>query len=215
MIFKLLLFLLAGAIINVAVAWGCAYQEHPEATDGYYTNAKWGFIHWVQRGRERRMYARYAFADVAWEERPDLSPSWASTSRELDEPAHERAMWVEDAAGWPLLSVVGRCRLWPQSLFVESTRHAILLEPTMPLSPKMVMFPYRPIFPGLAINTIFYAAIVWALFAVPGAVRRRVRHKRGQCASCGYSLRGRDITSEKCPECGATTIKHKAETQKA
>ena len=44
-------------------------------------------------------------------------------------------------------------------------------------------------------------AIVWMLFAVPGAVRRRVRIKRGQCASCGYSLRG--ITSEKCPECGA------------
>jgi hypothetical protein len=60
--------------------------------------------------------------------------------------------------------------------------------------------PYRIIFPGFAINTIFYAAIVWGLFAVPGAVRRRVRRKRGQCAACGYLLR--DITSEKCPECG-------------
>ena len=199
---KLLLLLLAGAIINVGVAWGCAFQEHPERTDGFYTNAGWCFIHWVQNGRVRRCYARYPFADVAWEERPDLSPPWASTSRELDEPAHERAMWVEDAAGWPLLSVVGRCRLRPQSLWVESTRHALLLEPTMPVSPKMVMLPYWPIWPGFAINTIFYAAVLWVLFAVPGRVRRWRRIKRGQCASCGYSLRGTPH-NEKCPECGA------------
>jgi predicted RNA-binding Zn-ribbon protein involved in translation (DUF1610 family) len=75
------------------------------------------------------------------------------------------------------------------------------------------IFPHPLVWPGFAINTIFYAAIVWMLFAVPGAVRRRLRHKRGQCASCGYSLR--ESTSHVCPECGATTIKQKAETQKA
>jgi predicted RNA-binding Zn-ribbon protein involved in translation (DUF1610 family) len=58
----------------------------------------------------------------------------------------------------------------------------------------------HPLWPGFAINTIFYAAILWVLFAAPGAVRRRLRRKRGQCAACGYSLR--DITSGKCPECG-------------
>ena len=63
--------------------------------------------------------------------------------------------------------------------------------------------PLQVVWPGFAINTIFYAAIVWMLFAVPGAVRRRVRIKRGQCASCGYSLRGTPH-SEKCPECGAS-----------
>ena len=68
----------------------------------------------------------------------------------------------------------------------------------------MKVLPLKPIWPGFAINTIFYAAIVWFLSFAPGAIRRRiggVRRKRGQCASCGYSLR--DITSEKCPECGA------------
>ena len=59
------------------------------------------------------------------------------------------------------------------------------------------------IWPGLAINTIFYAAILWMIFAAPGAVRRWRRIKRGQCASCGYSLRGTSHV-EKCPECGAT-----------
>jgi hypothetical protein len=60
----------------------------------------------------------------------------------------------------------------------------------------------RPIWPGFAINTIFYAAIVWVLFFAPGMVRRRLRRKRGQCAACGYSLRG--IAGGKCPECGAS-----------
>jgi hypothetical protein len=62
------------------------------------------------------------------------------------------------------------------------------------------VLPFIPLWPGFAINTIFYAAIVWMLFMGPGAVRRRVRRKRGQCAACGYSLRGN--VSDKCPECG-------------
>jgi hypothetical protein len=69
--------------------------------------------------------------------------------------------------------------------------------------------PVRATFPGFAINTIFYAAVLWAglwvVFAVPVKVRRWRRIKRGQCASCGYSLRGHDASGgEKCPECGAT-----------
>ena len=59
-----------------------------------------------------------------------------------------------------------------------------------------------PIFPiplGFAINTIFYAAILWLLFAVPGFVRRRIRIKRGLCQACGYPIG----TSDVCTECGA------------
>jgi hypothetical protein len=51
-------------------------------------------------------------------------------------------------------------------------------------------------------------ALVWR----DDRVARRI--KRGQCAACGYSLRGTPDTVT-CPECGATTIKQKAETQKA
>src|SRR5688572_23271212 len=69
--------------------------------------------------------------------------------------------------------------------------------------PTFGMLAYSPLWPGFAINTIFYAAMLYALFAVPGAGRRRLRNKRGQCASCGYSLRGRGAVSDRCPECGA------------
>jgi hypothetical protein len=69
------------------------------------------------------------------------------------------------------------------------------------LSSEVQALPYGPIWPGFAINTVFYAAILWGLFAVPFALRRRLRVKRGLCPKCAYDLRGSDSTA--CPECGA------------
>ena len=53
--------------------------------------------------------------------------------------------------------------------------------------------------PGFAINTVFYAAILWLPFA-PFQLRRYLRRKRGLCIKCGYDLRG-DFAAG-CPECG-------------
>ena len=62
----------------------------------------------------------------------------------------------------------------------------------------------RPIWPGFAINTIFYAALLWLLVWGPFAMRRFIRRKRGLCVTCGYDLRHAD--HDACPECvaGAT-----------
>ena len=65
------------------------------------------------------------------------------------------------------------------------------------------MIPLRPIWPGFAINTIFYAAIVWLLSLLPFKVRRLVRRNRGHCLKCGYDLRG--TSGGVCPECGVET----------
>jgi hypothetical protein len=40
--------------------------------------------------------------------------------------------------------------------------------------PDLRVMPLQRIWPGFAINTIFYAAILWLLFAVPGFVCRRL-----------------------------------------
>ena len=69
--------------------------------------------------------------------------------------------------------------------------------------------PLRLLWPGFAINTIFYAAILWLLTLGPFNVRRFIRRKRGRCIKCGYDLRGHSRTNsggEVCPECGATTL---------
>jgi hypothetical protein len=66
-------------------------------------------------------------------------------------------------------------------------------------------FPFRPLWPGFAINTLFYAAILWLLFAAPFVLRRWRRVRRGLCPACGYPVG----TSPVCTECGAELKTHK------
>ena len=62
--------------------------------------------------------------------------------------------------------------------------------------------PFEPIWPGLAINTVFYAAILWGLLATCLALRRLWRIGSGLCPKCAYDLRGSKDASA-CPECGS------------
>ena len=62
------------------------------------------------------------------------------------------------------------------------------------------VLPLRPIWPGFASNTIFYAAVLWLPIRGPFVLRRHLRRRRGRCLKCGYDLRG-DLPGG-CPECG-------------
>ena len=64
---------------------------------------------------------------------------------------------------------------------------------------RLRALPLRPIWPGFAINTAFYATLLWLLIPGPFALRRLIRHKRGQCPACGYPAG----ESAVCSECGA------------
>jgi hypothetical protein len=70
------------------------------------------------------------------------------------------------------------------------------------LDRSSVYLPLRPLWPGFAINTIFYAAILWVLFFAPGAVRRTIRRRRGLCPACAYPIG----TSSVCTECGTRLL---------
>ena len=60
--------------------------------------------------------------------------------------------------------------------------------------------PLRPLWPGFAINTVFYATILWLLTLAPFTARRMIRRKRGHCIKCGYDLSHAE--HKVCPECG-------------
>ena len=62
------------------------------------------------------------------------------------------------------------------------------------------VLPLIPIWPGFAINTLFYATILWLVIPGPFALRRLIRRKRGLCVACGYDLSHAD--HDACPECG-------------
>jgi hypothetical protein len=58
--------------------------------------------------------------------------------------------------------------------------------------------PVDPSYPHAAINTLFYAAILWLLFVALRGLRRQRRIKRGLCPACAYLIG----TSPVCTECG-------------
>lgn len=64
--------------------------------------------------------------------------------------------------------------------------------------------PYLPIWRGIILNTILYAAVWYLVISGIGLVnqrlRRLIRMKPWLCTKCRYDLRG--ISSSKCPECG-------------
>ncbi len=136
--------LLLGAVVNVAVAWGCAV---------------WGW-------------------------------------RRLDTPV--------DPAGYRLAVpgagfVVGELKVgWPIRTFQCGWYHSFedgtvmfngWLARDQPdfYEPRLVL-PYEPIWLAFAINTIFYAAILWLLIAGALALRRFWRVQQGFCPKCAYPM---------------------------
>ena len=58
--------------------------------------------------------------------------------------------------------------------------------------------PLKPMWPGLAVNTVFFAIVIWLLIRVPTALQRFIRVRRGLCPACAYP-RGK---ADRCSECG-------------
>jgi hypothetical protein len=208
---KLVLFLLLGAIVNVAVAWGCVLGFEPY------------FNHHVPVGNERVLSAREcevvlrrAFPDTPinaeetygnTQSRFGWTSAWASSPR-----GDAEIFWLdvdETIAGWPMYAFRGQWEEWlgwgpvdQESRYVGAIAVPEWAKPEKGNRRLIEFVPIRPIWPGFAINTIFYAAVLWVVFAIPGGVKRLRRRRRGQCIHCGYDLRGQPPESDKCPECG-------------
>jgi hypothetical protein len=100
-------------------------------------------------------------------------------------------------AGWPALTFSGSLVNNNYSMGVVKAPQWGGPSPGVRSTERLI--PVRPIWPGFAINTLFYAGILWLLFAAPFALRRRRRIKRGLCPKCAYPIG----TSNVCTECGA------------
>jgi hypothetical protein len=60
------------------------------------------------------------------------------------------------------------------------------------------VIPYLPVWPGLIVDTLFYAIVPWGLLLGPWELRRITRIRRGRCPKCGYPAGRSDV----CTECG-------------
>ena len=106
---------------------------------------------------------------------------------------------VSALADQPKVSLAGGVELWrrrPVNLglpFLLLTYHDPLDRFALPL---------LPLWPGFAINTVFYALMLLLAWRTLGTIRRAARRRRGRCAACGYERGGLDANAA-CPECGA------------
>lgn len=105
-------------------------------------------------------------------------------------------MWVM-RAGWPM-----RAATTLQIVSPQEAATGVVGGFTANVRGDSIVVPYIPLALGAMANTLFYAAIVFAVIASLGLVRKRRRRARGQCLACGYAL---DDGMSECPECGLST----------
>jgi hypothetical protein len=211
----ILLFLLLGAIVNVAVAWACALWSGlgkgiarvsltvPAAWPAYLQQCGWPapYATWrvadvgpgvtiiVTHGGDR---------DVTWD-RSDLDAGKSNVT------LYECCFGVPmRALEWRLYGAQGAdaARLCRDAALAPGSRTGYACPSFIPTAEpsRHRCLPTAPIWPGFAINTLLYGVILWLLFAATGMVRRRRRIERGLCPRCTYDLRG--ALADGCPECG-------------
>ena len=130
--------------------------------------------------------------------------AWGNTPAVAKYPDRFSIDGCEHATGWPLLAA------WYE-IYVEDASWIYRVRGGMRLTGPASFtdictirgLPCMPIWPGFALNTIFYAALAWGAWQVPLAIRRRRRRARGQCVRCGHALAGLPAGSP-CPECGTS-----------
>ena len=250
-LFTLALFLLLGAVVNVAVAWGCVVwatekalpslvqlmspgtrrsqlrqgpfladrflrRQPPQYPTGYVD----GIIAWQSTGL-------WLAATLSYEERWDYEKmnweywgglQWVDGKQPRHLPYRIHYLLLLDA-GWPVRGMTAaNYKLFEQRgsppTWVEIQDKTIgarkIRESATALDPDNLFFskeeipillPLCSAWPGFAVNTIFYATILWPLISGPFALRRIIRRKHGLCVTCGYDLSHADHAA--CPECGA------------
>ncbi len=197
-------FLLAGAVVNVAVAWGCAYRHGLVMTvlndrvtvadpDRFWRDRRppeWerGLLITVNRHRglgRTRTVATGLVSSRARGNVPDWSTGEGYNGTEGVD-AHQ-AHIIETRFGWPMRSLrwtyLGGDSYSYRSPTVNISNHELPLLTT---------------WPGFAVNTLFYATFLWLPICGPFVLRRHLRIRRGLCPKCKYPMG----ESAVCTECG-------------
>ena len=139
-------------------------------------------------------------------------PQWgrkASATTQASDFSNVRTVPVPDgcdhATGWPLPAFWYEAEISPLTGAIKLCGGIPLAPfPTTLPSPLVLhtvyALPYRPIYPGLILNSIFWGALAFGIVSLCGYTRRSLRLRRNLCPTCAYNLR--NIPTPGCPECG-------------
>ncbi len=191
---------LAGAVVNVVVAWGCGFYYAANSIsladlpllELYGSDAQPLVRRHLNLGAPRDYdYTAQTSVGFGWRHR--LLTAWnVDEAKFFSNPGEERVV-VVICAGWPCLSHQGESQVEPQPV---TYRFAWLVQESS--VGEWTFIPLRPIWPGFIANTVLYGVLLWLAILGPFVLRRLVRATRGRCPGCGYS-RGKSAV---CSECG-------------
>ncbi len=180
------IFLLAGAVVNVAVAWGLGSCR-----------SAWPAVEEARKIAEDMGFAPNVDAVIPRHDTWYIDGGSVITFVGLlinkpSPPGELVAIVGRVQAGWPAHTMRGYTMRVVDTGGAEEYRWAFSVREDEPPVPLL------PIWPGFAVNTAFYAAILSLLTAGLFALRRFIRVRRGLCPACAYP-RGE---SNVCSECG-------------
>jgi hypothetical protein len=189
----ILLLLMAGAIVNVAVAWVACFCRVDSITTIEFVDdaAMRPFFEagWQPAGHQMKGWAFLVSIERAWGAEwraftetglpPTPRGGWSGSQAVQRVPA---GACVQSGSPLPALGAVLVHGIYGGAVLVGDEH----------------ILPLRPIWPGFAINTLFYAGILLITFAAPFALRRWRRVKRGLCPACAYPTGASGF----CSECG-------------
>ena len=187
----IVIFLLAGAVVNVAVAWGCWLGSKVSLRRGMSDAESLPVSEAMQIAERLGLLAQADPNDI-----PIVNPGdkiFIGYATTLDEFTILYPVPIEAPLKHQLYDylIVWRFELgWPiHSMRSYATSDGDEYDPPMPL---------LPVWPGFAVNTVFYAALLWLLICGPFALRRFIRVKRDLCPACAYPMGESNV----CSECG-------------
>jgi hypothetical protein len=219
----ILIFLLAGALVNIAVAWGSAAVT-PDPMKGLSGTIRFGSgkldsgHQWVLTRYEgmaatrilSRCYVGFFHHDGDTHEPQTLLAAWGSIDTPKppgpasDAGGRNCQELIDDARGWPVRSM---CCSWGTSDFALCPRGRAPLPlvsgirlpgPAAGSIYTLRALPLRIWVPGFTVNTIFHAAVLWLLRLGLLVLRRLNRLRRGLCPACAYPMGDAPV----CTECG-------------
>ncbi len=199
-------FLLAGAVVNVAVAWGCILSFPPQPMkyppvflpSDSETQAWWhdnrpdgvmddlGIVQiWKRFGWRHIWYMGDKGGTMT------IVPSGAI--RMTGPRPSDNTHCSQTICGFPMMSLRGE--RWTR---IHEALGGTSIEELRRSGLGWRGYPFRPVWLGLAVNTVFYAVVLWLLIPGPFALRQFIRVRRGRCPKCAYPMGESDV----CSECG-------------
>lgn len=227
---RVLVFLLIGAVVNVAVAWGVAFRTGSQLTrdDGLiFSSENAARLGWPVAVPEQwappNMYATQRspgyMRDMAF---------WIGPTRVERGVSEAGIPWVNTISpraradrvlsGWPLVALesqeyseAGHEPPWHTVINLSSVTirysnwRAGLQADVGSAAPGWsipTVLPVAPLWIRFMVDTVFWGAVGWVLLSGPGTVRRVRRIRRGLCSACGYPIG----ISPVCTECGKPVV---------